>query len=474
MFRGLLVASIALTLPVLLLLALPIVGGDTLPLIWSARTLVECAKTSDWTTCEGAQHYGLLQHLFAMALVWGGLGDKSALRALTAINLVVYVGLIAAIWRSSGLSTLARRVGLLVFVIGPPIAYAVYSFGEMLALAFGCLLLLALADRRHPGLVFTLALLSCMARESAALAVLPLAAAVIIGRPHPTGRERRTVIRQDWLPFLLGLLAGVALDVAFNLWRFGGVSNPVYDDPIYRTPGILLKLNGAASVWLAPGGGALPFWFAGAIAAIAIPICALRGPDRRRRIAASLVLGALALQTLILSMWWSPFGWYAWGPRLLLPTLAMAVMATLIVFPDELQRALHGPWRRSLVAPIAGLLILVSATATVGFVASSTRVQNWFYEPHGQDCPVFPDFNADRAHYYDCVYGTMMWNPRGSLWATSAREVASWKGVYGMVFVLAVWRIGAGRWVLGSAHRFAEDDVDVSTQSAGSTHHSVR
>lgn len=216
------------------------------------------------------------------------------------------------------------------------------------------------------------------------------------------------------------------LDAMFNVWRYGSLGNAVYDNPIFRTPGLWLKLKAFAALWVSPGGGALVYWFLGAVLVIAVPLLAVLSRDRRRRAAGSLLLLGIAAQTALLSAWWSPFGWYAWGPRLLLPTLAMGLVAVVAVFQHEL--SLVSRMLRKHVWGLAAVaaLSLLSAAANLGFLADPGATLAWFYTPHTSACHRFPDFMTERAHYYDCVHGLMTWRPIGSLWTTGLSHV--WSG----------------------------------------------
>jgi hypothetical protein len=107
----------------------------------------------------------------------------------------------------------------------------------------------------------------------------------------------------------------------------------------------------------------------------------------------------------------------------------MAVVAVVAVFRREFLEAAgwlrRHPW--SIVVLVG--LSLVSAAANLGFLVDPAGTLQWFYTPHTAACPQFPDFVADRSHYYDCTTGVMTWSVRGSLWTFGARSIWSREGL---------------------------------------------
>jgi hypothetical protein len=445
-------ALVALVLGVFLLDRLPIQGGDTPPLAESSRALVGCVKAGVWSNCRGVDRFGLQQHLVGMLFAWKGFDDKGIVTSLALVNLVVSVVLVVLLMNSTTVTRSGRRLALLALLLGPSLAYSISSFGEALSVAVDCALVLALARRSRPWLVAVLAAYACTSRETAVFSVLLIGAAVLVAREtrNSDGFERGAEVdalhRRPWwtvdrpaaLGLLLGCISGVGLNVLFNLWRYGEIGNRVYDNPIFRTPGWGLKFKAAAAVWVSPGGGAFTYWFLGALLAVGVPLVALLSRDRRRIAAGILILLGLAIQTAVLSAWWAPFGWYAWGPRLLLPTLAMTLVAVAAVFHRELLAASgwlrQHPW--SIVVLVG--LSLVSAAANLGFLIDPAGTMQWFYMPHTAACPRFPDFLAARSHYYDCAHGVMTWRIRGSLWTFGAKLIWSRDGLLLMGCALIV------------------------------------
>jgi hypothetical protein len=152
-------------------------------------------------------------------------------------------------------------------------------------------------------------------------------------------------------------------------------------------------------VLVAPSGGILPFWPAATVllfAACLLPLLLRRrGLDARP----ALVLGGVLLVLSVgFASWWTPFGWSAYGPRLMLPWILPLVLLGLVAYGDQLGelagRLLAPTWR--LVLVFAAVLALAlphvgwmwRPESTAGFFAQAAPceapwrggVQEW------QDC----------------------------------------------------------------------------------------
>ena len=57
------------------------------------------------------------------------------------------------------------------------------------------------------------------------------------------------------------MLSAVAIDLVFNVFRFGATSKVFYIAPYTRVPGLVRRLTIAIADWFAPNVGVLWFWF---------------------------------------------------------------------------------------------------------------------------------------------------------------------------------------------------------------------
>ena len=117
------------------------------------------------------------------------------------------------------------------------------------------------------------------------------------------------------------LIAAAAVTVAYNLHRFGDALQFGYRppaDPGFTTP----LLEGAAGLLASPEKSVV--LFAPAIVLVPFAFAALW---RRDRLTAALLAALFAVTFVLAAAWWSWQGGWSWGPRLLLPGVALALVA---------------------------------------------------------------------------------------------------------------------------------------------------
>ena len=309
-------------------------GGDSALLVWGTRAALECLDEATVFRCghpgppggpvTEVEAYPLLQYLPAGAMVLAGLGDDAILNGLLALSTAAYAAAVALVALAG--RRLPGPLGpLLVAIVAlsPLLFYAVSPFGEMLAAAMVLAAVLAALARR-PGLAAVAVAVACIGKETLFPFVVVLA--LVAGR-GPADR---------WLPprrlttaILAGAAAGVAANVAFNLFRFGTPRNLVYLDPALRVDRLGDAGSFLGALWAAPAGGLVWFWPAAAAGLVALGAAAVSvrrrgGPELVAPLAAA---GTVVATTVGLARWFSPMGWVAWGPRLLLPVLPGALVA---------------------------------------------------------------------------------------------------------------------------------------------------
>jgi hypothetical protein len=119
---------------------------------------------------------------------------------------------------------------------------------------------------------------------------------------------------------------------------------------------------------IAPNVGIVWFWPGAAISLVFLGVFALRpasvGHDDRSlvlaRRGALLVSAGFVVGVLALSAWWAPFGWYAWGPRLLLPYCAPVVVVAVTLIGRYRREIWLRSWRTVVVGAAASLALVPS------------------------------------------------------------------------------------------------------------------
>jgi hypothetical protein len=145
-------------------------------------------------------------------------------------------------------------------------------------------------------------------------------------------------------------LAGLAT-VAYNLYRFHDALEFGYrppHDPGFTTP----LLDGAGGLLFSPEKSIVLF----APAIVLLPL-ALLALWRRDRAITTLLLALFAATFVLAATWWSWAGGWSWGPRLLIPGVALVLVAL-------------GPW----IGTSAMRRRLATALFALGFVLSFSAV----------------------------------------------------------------------------------------------------
>jgi hypothetical protein len=323
-----------------------------------------------------------LQYIPAFAMKRLGFAKLDARHALAALNGVAFVLLGALCWW-----TLARRgrraVGALfaaAWLAGGMLWYATTTFGEPLAALLTVLFATSILLRWPLPAVVLTALAAGLSKETAAPFLGILVAGCLVA-------ERR----RDWRSVAVGAAAGLGIAILanaeLNLFRYGHVWNDFYV-PSSRPPARLWPGITAAQL-VSPNGGIAWFWGPLAGLGALAGVTAFRHGDRTARIGVALALALLAALAVFFATWYAPFGWQAWGPRLLAPWLPAIVMVALWSAPA---------CGAGLVATRRRRLASVTALAVFGLP------QLGAYLDRALPFRLFDDPCVDDTeHYYSCL-----------------------------------------------------------------------
>lgn len=146
------------------------------------------------------------------------------------------------------------------------------------------------------------------------------------------------------------LVAAALVTVAYNLYRFHdalefGYRAPL--DPGFTTP----LLDGAGGLLFSPEKSVV--LFAPAIVLVPLGLVALW---RRDRAATGLLLAVFAATFVLAATWWSWMGGWSWGPRLLIPGVALVLVAVGPWIGSDARR-----WRIAAVLFALGFVLSFSA-----------------------------------------------------------------------------------------------------------------
>jgi len=407
---------------------LPILSGDTVALSQSARALVACLENSQFRGCAGTNQFGLPQHVPAMFLAWKGLDDTSIVFILSCLNVLALGILARIIYKSAAISPIAKVLIAITLIVGPIIAYGPYSFGEAISTLAYVGLVVAILDKKYYQLIFFM-VLAVTSRETAFVSIALLTGAILA---FDSNRSRRE-LKQMLLVVYGSMLFGIVCLLSFNVWKFNTWKNLPHMDPVLRTPGLKLKIESAVGVFLSPNGGLVPYWFLGAVAALCIPLLGLmnRRLSTRKRFSFLLLISGFGAQVTILSTWYAPYGWVAWGPRLIVPTTAMGATICLVIIFQDKDALEHLRQFKLFLLPI-GILGIVTLIPTVGFLQNPTRTMSWFAGGNDAVCPTPAIIQLDPQYYFKClIHGSWKMNP--SLWY---QGLSSFTGLNAILFLV--------------------------------------
>lgn len=354
--------------------------GDTDNLVAGARRAADCIHLGTWTRCgrlEGVPvtevgPYPLLQYLPSVALVRLGLSDDAIITALGRLNFLAFAGTLVLC-----VVALAARRGrdgawgliALVAVLGSSATYqATSGFGEMLA-AFTLVAAVAASAHRRPLLMAAAMALASLGKETQAPFVLVLC---LLAARHD---DELLPPRRILVALGLGTAGGLAATAAFNVFRFGSLRNLFYLDPMFRTPGLGRQVEYAVGGWLSPVAGIAWFWPLATLLLVVSTVLAVVAAARRRPWPTW--LPTLVVVTVVvgfvggLALWFAPFGWITFGPRLAVPLLPGAVVVVLLTAAPPL-----GDLARKVVrspATVVGAALLVAALGWTQYGAPWTH-----------------------------------------------------------------------------------------------------
>ena len=338
----------------------PMTRGDSRVLARGAEGIVDCFRRARFTSCDQSIVHGhsgdrtvyvgpypLLQYIPAVGFHVFGISREPTLRLLTVLNTMSLIAILALALRTVKRLAPPMWVPLVAVAIvaSPLLMYGRSALGEELAAAVILAAVAAVLLDAELFVVVPLVVLACISKETNPPFVFALTAICTLARTE----ARDPVRRRRLLALAAATVTGVALNLAFNVMRYGTVRNTLYTKKGFQTTNVGIVSRLFAALWFSPNGGIAWFWPLAPLLILTIAIVSYRRrPMSWRRVAVPVVALLLIIQIAALSTWWSPFGWYAWGPRLTLPLVpALLVAACVLGAPAAtmlVARFLRGRW----------------------------------------------------------------------------------------------------------------------------------
>jgi len=422
---------------------------DSTQLVLGSHTVVNCIGSGHLVNCY-VGGWPLAQYVVAVPFVAAGAADLTTLHVLAALSSLAVGGMLVLV-----AFPIRRLVGpewsvvlAITLLTSPFLLYALLPFGEALS-AFLTLAFVVAACARRPGWLLVTGLLAGVTKETLAPFVLVLG--LVCARE---AHDRWFPARRLLVPMLVGLGGAVVLNSAFNVFRFGTVRNLAYTAPGTRVPGLKYPVRLAISDWFAPNVGVLWFWFAAGLLCAGLVIATVtlivaHGREPRVWLPPLLVVGVLVGYTGGLSVWWSTFGWVAWGPSLTLPIIPAVLVAGIWTARGPMTVGLTWVFRNAVRTVLVVTVVAVLGMAQVGVVWHRAAIE----------LPLVPDARCPTAgplqelstdYLYGCeVHEAWRLDPL-SLWEASRHGPATQPGAQ---LVEAIMVAGAGVWL----HRRARE-----------------
>lgn len=401
-------------------IAMPWVSGDTPFVLDGTHAFLTCLSHHDYNACgyTGKLNYWgltspvgdwpLLQHvpdLIAVGL--GADGHAARARVLELLSVVGIVGSVAAAWLA------LTRAGLrawfwafmLVVLSSPYLWYARTTFGEALATGFLVALVAAAVLPAHPAVLGLAALAASWTKETSYPFVAALCVLGLVLAKRRTGRP----IGGQLVGAGVGIAVAILTTSLFNVVRYGSAISPNFTQSGLHTLGIGHKLEYTAAVIASPNGGVITFWPVAAVLVLAACVLPFVVRDRTVSRMPALVLAAVILVLSFgFASWWTPLGWFAYGPRLALPWVLPVVLLAIVAYGDALagplRRILEPRWR--LFAVFAAVLLLT--LPHVGQTWRPNEIGRFFSLP---SIPCDAPWRGSRASWDKCQH-QLMWLDR--------------------------------------------------------------
>ena len=423
----------------------PAFHGDSAELVLGSTGITHCLAARHFTNCnELLAHwtardavsdvgpFPLLQYLIAVPLQVLGVSKEWTLRLLVWVSFASLVTIFALVY-----GTLRRLapplwapLATLAILASPLLAYGQSPYGEELAAAVILAAIVSVLVGARLGMIAVLVVLAGVTKETNPPFVFALAAICVLARTQagdPVRWRRLAVIT-------IGTATSIVLNFGFNLFRYGRLGNAVYTRSQLFVPNVPTFGRLFVAQWLAPNGGLLWFWPLALAFTFGLSVVALR---RRQSLSwsaiATPVLALLLVgQVALLSTWWAPFGWYAWGPRLILPIIPALVVAG---------STLAAPYATPLVARVLRsrlLPLLAAGTIAIGLAQIEVVFHGLAVSQFFARAICRGSLEVSKTAYYRCLNDTA-WTKRPWMLQLGMHGLDSARGwLAAVLFVVAV------------------------------------
>lgn len=419
--------------------------GDTAALVKTSAVMDDCLRHLQLWNCDAYLHrpaagrnplgvfpFPLFQYVPALIMRFFDASFGTTFRTLVFINFASLSAIVAIAYFTM------RRVASAVWapvvvasvLASPLIWYGKSAFGEDFAAALVLAAIAAILMDAPLAIIGMAVAAACLTKETNPPFVFALAALCVIGlrRGDAAGRRRQLIV--------IGSATGVGIlcNSLFNVFRWGTIRNVNYTQRAFHTTNPQLIMRIFSAEWFAPNAGLIWFWPTAVALILLCAFCSLRHtPRNSRSVGAPAVALLLILQMFVLATWYSPFGWLAWGPRLILPLLPAMIVASCALAAPFATRALSRFLRSAALFPATAVVILAGLPQVAEQFYGHAVTK--FFSPR---CGYAGDEFTNQKLYYHCVQ-TIAWGRQPWMLSYGLRGVTTtWGVVVSLAFAVAI------------------------------------
>jgi hypothetical protein len=368
-------------------LTAPVIEFDTQRLVAGIPALRDCLSGTA-AACRDISYFAPLQQLPALLLQILGTTYDQTLLLLAWINTAALMLVQFVLFRRYFTE---RKPVVLFFtatvIAGPAMPYITSTFSEGLVIALLTAIVMLFTAGGSATLTGVLFALTAMSKDTAPLwCVLVAVALWLLTRPVAGSRRRL-------LAAFAGIATGLLIMTGLNILRYDSLFNTFHSQPVFMAESARQVVIQLVAMLLSPNGGFLWFWLV-PIMLVLPAVVAIARTDAKPWFLLPLALMAGGL-FLSLSLFYTPFGWVAWGSRLNLPWLVAATMIIVAAgsgFTVRKQKRLA-----SVVAVLAALWQLPHAFAAL----SPAIIMSVFQK--SATCPGLVDVLTDKRGNTICM-----------------------------------------------------------------------
>jgi hypothetical protein len=392
----------------------PVFVGDTANLMNGLHSLNQCLKNHQYWACPNVPHFALFQYLYGEILQILKLTESQIVHVFSLSSLMSFYGLMILSWvyfQKKKKSSVCAWLSLLAFSTGPFFWYTRHTFNELNAAFVTLAFVIACLWRAQAIWIVGLGCLATISKEVAFPFLILLGLSALLPEVLETPKK---IVRQG-LAVLGGIGLGMAMNIGFNYFRFGGPRSSNLMDPALIVRSFSQKLISFAALWASPNGGILFFWPIFLVICFGALIAAGKSWGRQKKnfktvLPISVVFLSLCGLFYGFANWYAPMGWVAWGPRLVLPWLPALFVFVLSFYSDTIEKGIR--WicqRRGVFLPVILALVLLGVSHWIGIYSS--RPTDVLFTSKNQDCPEVYYIDREPDLYYSCI-NRLMWPKR--------------------------------------------------------------